>query len=348
MNNISLKNILNHLQSKKLLDEAGQEKIQTYLNQKESQQKTPWYIKMFITFGAWIAAGCFIAFLAISGLMPQDERSLIAMGIIFLAIAVVLYSNVHNIFFAQLALAVSVLGHIMTFMGVYGLVDETFIIPLTALILCFILYPLYKDSLHRFLSCLVVTASTTGWLIESELHQGIHVLLFLEIFGVGLIFTHYWDNKKLYPLAYALAVSVPLTLLLVLVPHETIETIWWPSNIILILGVLYLYKWALGEKTAFLKTEPAILAIIGTIAIGLLSTPGVIAAIGLLVLGYVLYDKALLGLGMAFFPVFIIVYYYDLDVDLLTKSWILISSGTILLFFRWYINYRPWAKEKSA
>ena len=58
-------------------------------------------------------------------------------------------------------------------------------------------------------------------------------------------------------------------------------------------------------------------------------------AIGLLALGYNYDDRILSGLAYLFLPVFLIMYYYALNVDLVYKSWILAGSGLILLAVRW-------------
>ncbi len=46
----------------------------------------------------------------------------------------------------------------------------------------------------------------------------------------------------------------------------------------------------------------------------------------------------------AFLPVFVVVFYYDLDISLAYKSWILAGSGALLLVARWFLATRPWAK----
>ena len=56
--------------------------------------------------------------------------------------------------------------------------------------------------------------------------------------------------------------------------------------------------------------------------------------LGLLVLGYARNDRYLLSIGILFFPVFIVVFYYEWQFSLFIKSWILMGSGAVLLVTR--------------
>ena len=69
---------------------------------------------------------------------------------------------------------------------------------------------------------------------------------------------------------------------------------------------------------------------------------------GMGVLGYARRDRHLLGIGVAFFPVFIVVFYYEWQISLLIKSWIMAGSGAVLLLARWYLSSRSWARELEA
>lgn len=97
-----------------------------------------------------------------------------------------------------------------------------------------------------------------------------------------------------------------------------------------------------------MQTEPLVLAVAATLGLASFTTPGILAALGLMVLGYARGDRYLLGIGIAFFPVFIVVFYYELQISLLVKSWIMAGSGGLLLAVRWYLNFRNWAQETES
>ena len=58
--------------------------------------------------------------------------------------------------------------------------------------------------------------------------------------------------------------------------------------------------------------------------------------------------NGILGIGVAFFPVFIVVFYYEWQISLLIKSWIMAGSGAVLLLARWYLSSRSWSREVEA
>src|SRR5690606_13533345 len=150
----------------------------------------------------------------------------------------------------------------------------------------------------------------------------------------------------LRPLGYALALSIPANLFLVLLPETQAETHWWPANVVLAAALIWLYAWAAGG-VARLKEEPLVVAVVATVCLATFTTPGVLAAIGLLVLGYARRVALLLTMGGAFFPVFLVVFYYELETSLLTKSYLLMGSGAVLLLARAFLNRRGWAKLET-
>ena len=94
-----------------------------------------------------------------------------------------------------------------------------------------------------------------------------------------------------------------------------------------------------------MRSEPMIIATMGVLLLATFTTPGILAAIGLMVLGYARRESELTGLGILFFPVFIVIFYFEWKTSLLTKSWILAGSGCVLLAARYYLSHRGWARE---
>ena len=357
---LSLRDVLSSLQARGLLHQVAVGRIGHYLPHARPTTTTPWYVNLLVAIGAWVAAICFVAFLGVADLLTFEGGIPLVWGLGFIAGATVLHFYIKPVFAAQLALALSMAGHVMALLGtsnlledglyygILGILPETYFgCALAAEILCPVLYRLYSNWLHRFLSCLLVMITATAWVLSMERHHGLHVLVLVETIGIGLLMTKFHRIRCLRPMAYALAVSLPLTLLLVLAPHGDIETPWWPSKAILTLGLIWLCQWAAGGPRN-LRREPIILAALAAAVLGAVSTPGILAGVGLIILGYAQEDRPLLGLGIVFFPAFIIAYYYDLDVTLLTKSWILLASGAILLLGRSALGQRPWAREEKA
>ncbi len=360
---ISLDELLARFREKELLDAAGAERVRRYVRVRETAAANPWYIKALLAVGAWIAAVCFILFLLAAGLLT-DLGNMLLWGGLFIGGAVMLHRFAgERDFAAQLALALSVAGHVMMFVWVAASTEEFAFVPFAALLLCIVLYPLYKNALHRFLSCLTVTTTSAAWLLYAEMPNGLHLLVLFEIAGICLLFTtrgvggRGWSDAT-RPAAYALAVSLLVILLLVVwlnsfalasVIGERARVFEFPSKIILAASLLYLCWWVAGKSREQFThlSESLAIAFVAVIALGILSTPGLLAALALVIIGYERHDRTLLSLGVVFFPVFICAFYYSLNVDLWTKSLILIGSGLVLLLARWFIGKRAWAGEEE-
>ncbi len=343
----TLRQLLDRLQQQDLLDEAARAQIVERLAQASDGEGEPWFVQALLAVGAWIAAVCFIACLGIAGFLRGEEIGLLAWGAGLVVAATVLRRLTDHIFPAQLALAVSVAGHGFILTGAGMLAESVAGVTSAALLLCIVLYPLYRDALHRFLSCLLASGCVTAWIMIDGVTELIHIAILAKTLALGLVFMYRTDLTWLRPLGYALALSIPANLFLVLLPETQAETHWWPANVVLAAALIWLYAWAAGG-VARLKEEPLVVAVVATVCLATFTTPGVLAAIGLLVLGYARRDALLLTMGGAFFPVFLVVFYYELETSLLTKSYLLMGSGAVLLLARAFLNRRGWAKLETS
>jgi len=344
---MTLRELLARLREKEHFDEgesalAG---VADHLEKEASEERTPYYIRALVAVGAWVAAGFFVAFLIASNVIG-DESEAVVWGLVFIAAATVLRRFVKSLFPVQLALALSVAGHAMVLFGVFeSFHHELWPVPLVAAVLSAVLYPLYRDTVHRFLSTLLVTGTLAGWFLsDNELHHCIHLLVIAEVVGAGVLFTRARLPRALRPLAYGLAVSLCMTATFVLIPREHLATPWWPSSVVLALGLVWLYQWIAGGPE-HLRDESILIAVVATLVLGA-ATPGLLgmlAALGLVALGHARDDRMLTALGLVFMPVFIVGYYYSLNTTLIVKSGVLFGSGAVLLVARAYLGTRPWA-----
>jgi hypothetical protein len=246
-----------------------------------------------------------------------------------------------------LALALSSVGHFFVLAGAADLShgDGAFAaVAAAAIVLCVVLYPLYPDSLHRFLSSLLAAGCLTAWIVQGEVWPLIHVEILAKVIAIGIVFMYRPDLPIFRPLGYAMAISVPASLFLVLLPENVLTLPWWPANVVLAGALIWLYHWVAGGW-APLRSEPLLVAVTATVCLASFTTPGILAALALMVLGYARNDRYLLGMGVLFFPVFIVIFYYEWQITLLAKSWIMAGSGAVLLASHWLLGLRGWAKE---
>jgi uncharacterized membrane protein len=93
------------------------------------------------------------------------------------------------------------------------------------------------------------------------------------------------------------------------------------------------------------RREPVVLALLLILVLGLFSSPGMLTGLFLLVLGFQRRDWILIGYGVFFLPIFLVTFYYDLELDLACKSFVITGSGLCLLIGRGLLLSRPWARE---
>ncbi len=354
---LTMGDVLEKLRSENLMKPEDIERCATYLEEK-ARKGTPWYLKMMSAIGAWIAAGVFVS---IVGLISHDHPAIA--GFIFLGAGLLLYHSIQNIFVYHLAIALSLAGQAAILIEVDQAhllgrgTDNFWQLVVVAAIMCAALYPIFASSVHRFLTCLAVLALTVAWVIEAEQYSVLHAIVLAEIVAAGLMFVNSRYYEWLKPMAYAIAVALPLTVFAVVVvnsatatsrldDHTRQLTPLWPSQLILTLGMLLLLWWV--ADGIYGLNEPVIVAALATVALGAVTSPGILVGIGLLVFGYAIGEKPLIVLGYLFLPAFLVYFYYDMQADLLTKSGILAASGAVLLAARTILSRRPWSLEETS
>lgn len=332
----STRDVLQSLSARGLFDGAKTPAARALLE----KPGIPLHLQALTGVGAWLAAVFFIGSLLVLG--GWRQQALLTEGLILIGLATGLRAASSRIFPVQFALAMSMAGHALALVGMGEQADSALAITGLATVLCVALYPLYRDPVHRFLSCLTALVAIEGWLIDARLHHGLHALLALEVIGLGALFLRRGLRPSLRPLAFALAVAGPGLLATFCIGEMKLETTDWPARVILTAGLIALVRRIGGRR------EPALLAILATIALGAFTAPGLLAAIGLLVLGYHRRERLLVGLGIASFAGFLGYFYYSLQMDLGMKSALLMGSGLVLLGARRLLAGRPWARKESA
>jgi hypothetical protein len=254
----------------------------------------------------------------------------------------------NSIFVAQLALALSMAGQVLFGGGVASLSRGVPTTVLAVVALEVLLIAVYPDVVHRFLSTVVIVGALVGLLLEWELPGAIHPLVGLLAAGALVL----WERESVLaaaraerlsrPIGYGLAVALLGVLCLgindlIAIPH------WWISGLLLLPLLLVL------EYRIVSRFEPRAAAAIvpwlvgGTVLVSLpaLWTPGVLAAVVVIVLGFQRGNRLLLGLGAVFLAVFLVAFYYHLDITLLLKSLILLATGLLLLGLRALMPREP-------
>ncbi len=333
---MTLRELLNLPEVSKYLQPNEVENIAE--NYQDSSKTEPLFIKIFLGIAAWIAASFLIG--AVSSLFHGKDIALISFGAISLFVAIVLRRSVSLTFFKQFALALALAGDTMFVVGCCELLEWRS--PLCAFIVqflvCAVSYPLLKLSFYRIASTAAVGVLCMAWIIDSKLFYILPLLI-----GVEMLLAGYLGIRKLRPaffnpLTISSVIMLPLSLFIVLMSRnfpfllEEYQFSILPSSLVLAVGIIVLcFHLAGGFELKQLRKEWLIIAVVLTAVLGFISSPGILAALGLLVLGYHRRDNFPMAMAMFSLVVFLILYYYQMDIDLAYKSAVIGGTGLVLL-----------------
>lgn len=332
----SARDLLRGLSALGLFSESRVPEVSRVLGTDQARP-SPWHLQVLMGLGAWISAVCFIAYLMNSRIVTTP--TMIQAGLILVGAAIIVRRLSGQALLAQLCMAVSAAGQTLFLVGIGERTHEILPVALASVALAAVHYFLYTDPLHRFLSTFSALMLVLSWIVQDRVPNGIYALVFVETVGAGIVFISHRLPWAFRPLAYACAFSLPVTLSFTALAQFGTAGPDLPSRAILAAGLLGLIAWASGGRRE--TGRPGILmAILGTLVLAVVSSSGILASLGLLVLGYACRDRVLPLLGVVSLGTFIVMFYYDLDMNLGLKSALLAASGLVLLVCRWYLSRR--------
>jgi hypothetical protein len=356
-----MREVLSRLKDAGWLDDGGETEIKKVLAPIDA---TPVYVRALVAIGAWFSALAFTGF--VFGMFHDQGKGLIIMlGLSYCAGATLLRRVARHAFFRQVALAFVLAGYYVTVFAAQdavGYANQWMVACLVALILAAVLHWVYEDQTQRF-----VTAVSAGVIVSINLfYQGSHsvarapwllyALVLTEVAAVVWLFSSARLRARFKPLAYAVAVTMVYTLLLMVAERRWPFFFWrWDESA---LGDWVMKGWMtvvlawlvrreacemdpkLAQGRAWLKREDLQIALGAILLLGAVSTPGVLAGLLMMALGRAAAERFLEVGGGLLLAFFVFHYYYALDVGLLEKSAILLGSGLVLLAARWLVGRR--------
>lgn len=365
----SMSQLLEQLQKNGLISQENCSAIEKNCIHSDQAVQVPIYLRGLMILGALLFSIFFIGFLLFADIFTVNDNSLIFFGIMFTGFAVFLYqsllkkgdkNSLSYYFSLQTSFNFMILGKIAFVIGCAEAFDHAvhniqWGISGALLFITLITYPLYSIDLDRLLSTaatLIAISLSIAISFEQEpAWQNILLSSFflLQVITVAILYVHNKVNKQLEPVSYAIIAAILFQVILwTLVPKKG-ELSYLLVNIqiikaILVVTLIVLIGWLAGSIEK-LRQEPIIMAILGTIALGIVSSATIICALILLVLGYAKHDNLLIISGILSLPVFIFFYYYYLEITLFDKSMLLIGSGVILLSGYFYIKLRQFESK---
>ena len=326
--------------------------IEAYLKEDDSKRVDLVPVHFVAGIGAWVATVFFVGFFAMVG-MFEHEGSTAIFGLVLLGAGIFMSrAKLIGVFVKQLDLALALTGNALIVVAAANLASNEVTAILAAhVIVCVLSYPLTRSRAYRLLAPIGVPVLAVFAMFAEETFALLHVLVGLEALLFAVLWLGKTHRRELQPLAYAAACMLPVTLLLIeLAQFEIwgviVEVRLWPSSLLLAIGLVWVY-YRLAAILEAPRSPVLLLAVIGTLVLGAVATPGLLVTMGLLTIGRALSDRYLLALAYLFLPVFLYVYYYALSIDLVNKSWVIAGSGAVLLVIRQVLIRITHAEERA-
>lgn len=335
------------------------------------KNEMPGYLRFIIAVGAWLASIFFIACgTAFFGWQAEHKPEIGATGIVILVAAIVINRLKLGLFIEQFALALSLAGQGMIYYGFIPDSDPGISATELSVAMAIVLYVVYSSFLSRLITCVAALQITLWWL---HLHEGDWVpwlesrgtpfsaplfaywLFHLALLGVCLIPAR--NERLLAPLGYATAISLAcwqfqdaipgIGVLVSEIPKAGTGLMLFPWRaVVTALALLSVAIWSAGGLSRIVQRQVLFAAVVITLLMLVtLGATGVVLSLLLMLLGFSLGKRPLLALGLLLLSIFLVDYYYSLEVNLLTKSLILVGSGAALLALRTVLIRFAFSKE---
>ena len=332
----------------------------------------PWYLAALLGIAAWVAAGFLFGFFVtlFTDLFRQPGFTGTLGAICCMsALGLMRYAR-GKPFVEQFAVALSLAGQVLCGVALHEALDDIEPHALgtrlawagtSALALAMVL--LGPVALHRFVSgALCAAALALSMSIEASLPARAMAAPLLAALAVGLWRVTEWAPAlrggplpmpaRLSPLAW----GITLVALVMLWMGADLGNSWEFRD----QAVTTLRMWHWLGSAAIVALLPMCVAWLArgrawrwrwvgaaaVFALLLAGAPGVAFGMALVLLGFGLHRPALLGVGLLGMAIYLIRYYYQLDVSLLQKSGWLLAAGAALLLAR--LVWRRIAPEGAA
>lgn len=318
-----------------------------------AEHDQPWYMNVFLAIAGVLTAilGC-LFFGTFIGLFLSNAEEVVfgILGLIIFAVAIFLRRKTDSQYVQHMLNTMIMVGGIMAGIG-FGIEIKDFdgivvlLFVLSAIVLLFV-----KDKILEFLS-----AASMITLIGTELYHlnapMVESIILVIATGAGLVLLTQPIGKRLYNAAGTAFLMAPVFLGIALVHAHRWDSVAdssrfsddWPARLISLLvllgGVVYLNR---GKAIAAFK--PTLTVLIPLVIAAAFVPLGGASALLLMLAGYILGSKSLAMIGTLLQIYFLTMFYYDLSLDLFTKSIILLVSGMVFLGIWMFVR----RKEEAA
>jgi uncharacterized membrane protein len=316
------------------LDEAAVRRVLESENSATSRA-APWYVLLLLGLGAWVTALIMIVFVAVflDFVVGFDEPGIgsAAIGVFMFLGGLLIQAKLKaSIFAEQFAIALVAAGAAIA-AGSIGFAFESFwSAAIAALALTAIDIGRGRYAQQQFLLAALAVALGVAALSDAMVAGRVDIVALALPIGAFLYLRP--PLKDVRPTATALLLAMPFYSVVVDTLYDpTYGSASWPARVIAMATILVLaWLHSRGLAVPAMRLRHLVIAIVAA-AICLLLPPGGSAALVILMLAFTLGHWPLAIVGVLLEIYFVPRFYYDLDMSLLTKSWILMAAGGALL-----------------
>lgn len=352
----SLGTLLDELEAAGLVDATSRARVAAHLDSGEAKTATPLYLRLTIGLGAWLTGFCFLVVLGLGGIFDhRGAGGMLGGGMMGFA-ALVLRWREAGVFLRQLGFTMAVAGDLLLVFAAGDLAQGNLLgMALAQTVISLVAYPLLPSFGLRFALPLAAVAMVVAWCQEGGHQPFLHLLAALEWAMLLWLFRRGPRPALLEPLAAAVAVMLPATVVLIDLGGGLLgEWRRWlfgadlgpalsslPTKVISAgaLGWLAI-RWSGRPAVWLIRQSWFLLVVVLMFGLAWLAMSGVLVALGLLALGFDEDAPVLSGLGWAFLALFLGLDYYALNTTLVVKSGLLAGTGTLATLGSWALRRR--------
>jgi len=336
--------VVEQLHQQQQLDTHSYQQINDYLSH-HAIHETPWLhsgIRLIQILSAWFAFFLFFSALYLTKLV--DENNSLIFGLCLISAAIMLaYLAKKSFFLQQLALAWSLTGQVLCLFGVSTYDNSLASLAMADMFIAGVIFIFYPHAAQRMIACLSFFIASFLLLHHYHLFLFKHILLFTLTSSYALL----WLNESrlqayaayIYPFTAAVCLILQALILLNLLPFTLIGLDSFYTACFLFLTVCTIV-WAIIRPLNLSVIAIMLLVMtLGLFAYVGTHVPALLAALLIILISYQRGQMGWLNFGIVGFLAALFLYYYTLELDLLSKSMLLMGIGGSLLLGRAMLNF---------
>lgn len=323
---------------------------------KQEENQAGLAVKVLTIFGGFLATNSFIAFCIAAGLY-DSAGGLLVFGIVFIVISILLDRFYDRLIIDTFSVTMFASGLALAGWGTGALDSDLNLIPLSYIGVGIIIVFVARSFILTFLSILLINGSIITLMLMNSYYDLVHLYNTICTLLVTYLFLNEakaisMNNRftELYgPFRIGLVFSLLFGLIVLgkkgFIPVS--ENLVWLSSIVMFAAVLYMVTKILNIMSVMaVRMKLLVLIASGLILLSTVFSPAIAGAILILLLSFKVNYRTGMAIGVIALVYFISQYYYDLNFSLLTKSIMLMSSGSLFLLLYFFTSKKIDSNEE--